>query len=38
MSIHEQNRDAKLLPVASVIFACYIVIMTCSYFIGNYLF
>ena len=38
MSIHEQERDAKLLPVAGVIFACYVVIMVSSYFIGNYLF
>lgn len=38
MSVHEQEREAKLLPVVTTIFACYVVIMVSSYFIGNYLF
>jgi len=35
---HGPEREAKLLPVVCTIFACYVVIMTSSYFIGNYLF
>lgn len=33
-----QEREAKLLPVVSCIFVCYLVIMGSSYLIGNYLF
>ncbi len=32
MSAHEQERHDKLLPVVGVIIACYVVIMTSSYF------
>lgn len=38
MSVHEQEREAKLLPVVSTILVCYVVIMGSSYLIGNYLF
>jgi len=38
MSAHEQEREAKLLPVVTAIFGCYVVIMVGSYFIGNYVF
>lgn len=38
MSVHEQNREAKLLPVVGAIFVCAIVILIGSYFIGNYVF
>ena len=36
MSVHEQEREAKLLPVVSAIVGCYVVIMLGSYLIGNY--
>ncbi len=38
MSMHEQKRDANLMPVAGVILACYVVIMGSAYFIGNLFF
>lgn len=38
MAAHEQVRDAKLMPVVNVILASYVVIMVCSYLIGNYVF
>lgn len=38
MSVHEQERTAKLLPVVLSIFACGTVIMVSGYFIGNYMF
>ncbi len=38
MAAHEQEREARLLPVVAAIFACGFVIMVSSYFIGNYLF
>lgn len=38
MSVQEQERHEKLLPVVSAIFGCYVVIMVGSYFIGNYVF
>lgn len=44
MAIHFEEdqlhaeREAKLLPVVSSIFLCYVCIVAGSYFIGNYLF
>lgn len=38
MSMPEQEREAKLLPVVGVIAICAAVILVVSYFIGNYLF
>jgi hypothetical protein len=38
MAVHEQNREAKLLPVMGVILVCTVVILVSSYFIGNYVF
>ena len=38
MSVHEQEREAKLMPVVNVILGSYVVIMVGSYLIGNYVF
>jgi len=38
MAVHEQEREAKLLPVVSAIFVCAAVILIASYFIGNAMF
>jgi len=35
---HHQEREAKLLPVIGVILLCGAVIITGSYFVGNFLF
>ena len=38
MIIPHQERDARLLPVVGCILVGYLVILSSSYFIGNYLF
>jgi len=38
MAVHEQEREAKLLPVVTTIFVCSVVIIVGSYFIGNAMF
>jgi hypothetical protein len=38
MTVHEQEREAKLLPVVGAIFVCAVVILVASYFIGNAMF
>lgn len=38
MAVHEQVREAKLLPVVAIIFVCAAVILVSSYLIENYLF
>jgi len=38
MNVQHEEREAKLLPVVLTIIGCYVVIMTSSYFIGNYVF
>lgn len=38
MSVHEQERPAKLMPVVLSIFACGALIMVGGYFVGNYMF
>lgn len=38
MSEVNHESEAKLLPVVTTIFSCYVVIMLGSYFIGNALF